>query len=561
MKQKIKIGAAAGNMTPIIRKAIEAAENDAVLSFENGEYHFFAEGCYTGRFCPSNNKTGNKRVIFPILGKTGLTFEGNGARFIFHGRVFPFIVQKSERVVFRDFSVDFEFPRNYQAVVVDSTEEYLDFYIDKKKFPYSISQGNMICHAEGGDVTSRDYKFFLSDYDKDVDEGTTIASIMIGDCTMNPDDFPSDGLITDASELGGDVVRFTYRKNSPRLHYYKGHRVVVHYDEDRENDTFFLDDSKDVSFEKVSVFRGPGMGIIAQLTENISMEGLRIACKEGRGDLISTTADALHFVNCSGKVSLKNSYIAHSLDDAWNLHGIYTHVEGAKGRTLSVRLGHREQLGFNPYKPGDALDIVDGSTLTVKAALTVKTAILLDDKHIRIETEEAVPKCVNADDYLENPGRMPEVEMTDNEIFRCPSILISSSKRVYFARNKIHTRCAGLRITDSPKLWYESGRSHDVTVTDNEFVHCGEGYDEYVVRIAEYAEHEGTEIIHENIKISGNRFVGKNAKLLSVCCAKNVEFSGNSFRRDGEPKGEKVVSPFTVENSRNVRFFDNELEF
>lgn len=48
MKQKIKISTAAGNMTPIIREAIENAENDTVLSFENAEYHFFAEGCYTG---------------------------------------------------------------------------------------------------------------------------------------------------------------------------------------------------------------------------------------------------------------------------------------------------------------------------------------------------------------------------------------------------------------------------------------------------------------------------------------------------------------------------------
>lgn len=155
---------------------------------------------------------------------------------------------------------------------------------------------------------------------------------------------------------------------------------------------------------------------------------------------------------------------------------------------------------------------------------------------------------------------MPEVEMTDNEIFKCPSILISTSKRVYFARNKIHTRCAGLRITDSPKLWYESGRSRDVTVENNDFIHCGEGYDEYMIRIAEYSEHEENAIVHKNIKIAGNRFTGKNAKLLSVSCAENVEFSGNTYRRARAVKGEREACPFSVEDSRNIRFFENDLE-
>lgn len=561
MSNEIEIKAKNGNMTPIVRRAIESAEENTVLMFEAAEYHFYGADCYEGEFYPSNNKSGRKRVIFPILGKKGLTIEGNGARFIFHERVFPFIVQNSERITLRAFSVDFEFPRNYQAVVVNSTEEYLDFYIDKKRFPYSIRGGNVICHAEGGDVTSRDYKFFLSDYDKDVEEGTTIASIMIGDCTMDPENFPADGLKTDALELGGGIVRFLYRKNSPKLRYYEGHRIVVHYDEDRENDTFFLDDSRDVAFENVSIYRGPGMGIIAQLTENISLKGLRIGCKDGRDDLISTTADALHFVNCSGKGTLKNSYVAHSLDDAWNLHGVYTHIEAAGDKRLLVRLGHREQSGFNPYKKGDVVEVIDGKTLEIKAKFTIASAVLTEDfKHISIEAAEKIPSCVKENDYLENPGRMPEVEMTDNEIFKCPSILISTSKRVYFARNKIHTRCAGLRITDSLKLWYESGRSRDVTVENNDFIHCGEGYDEYMIRIAEYSEHEENAIVHKNIKIAGNRFTGKNAKLLSVSCAENVEFSGNTYRRARAVKGEREACPFSVEDSRNIRFFENDLE-
>ena len=99
-----------------------------------------------------------------------------------------------------------------------------------------------------------------------------------------------------------------------------------------------------------------------------------------------------------------------------------------------------------------------------------------------------------------------------------------------------------------------------MTVENNDFIHCGEGYDEYMIRIAEYSEHEENAIVHKNIKIAGNRFTGKNAKLLSVSCAENVEFSGNPYRRARAVKGEREACPFSVEDSRNIRFFENDLE-
>lgn len=560
--KEIFIHANGGNQTPEIVGILRENRENVKLVFEPCEYHFYRSGCHEGTFYPSNNKYGFKYVVFFLSCCQNVTLEGNGAVFIFHDRVFPFIVQGGKNISLRNFTVDFAFPRCYSAVVAASDDRYIEFYIDKQKYPYSISNGHMICHTESEDIGSDKVKFFLSDYDKDVEHGTTIASIMAGDCKLPEDAFPLDGLRTDASESGKNIVRFTYREGSNKLRYLKGHNIVFHFDEDRQYDTFFVDDCRHVLFENVEILRGAGMGVIAQFSEDIVLDGMKIHRKEGRDDLVSTTADALMFVNCAGKVVLKNSYIANSLDDGFNLHGLYTHIEKVLPDGLLVRLGHREQVGVNPFRKGDVITVIDGNTLKEKERLKVVSAALEEDlKHISVKTEQ-VPEKVLPDDFAENADRVPEVEIVDNVFEMCPSIIIASSKRVYFARNRIHSRCAGLRLIDSPKLWYEAGRSQNVLVEENEFINCGEGYDEYCICISISADFEcdRDEYIHKNIKIVNNRFSGRNAKLLSVGYADGVLFSGNSFKRTSVTPFYEEIKPFSVVHSRNVVFKQNILD-
>lgn len=561
--KEILFAAKGGNRTHDIVKLLNENKNDVKIVFENKEYHFYRDGCSEGVFYPSNNKYGHKYVVFLISDSRNVTIDGGGATFVFHDRVFPFIIRNTHNVKLENFTVDFAFPRCYSAVVKDSTDTHLDFYIDKKKYPYSVSGGHMICHTESEDISSADAKFFLSDYDKDVENGTTIASIMIGDCELPPDAFPADGLRTDASEIGGDIVRFTYRKNSNKLRYLKGHNIVFHFDEDRQYDTFFVDECKRVTFDNVEINRGAGMGLIAQFSDDLTLDKMKIRRKDGRGDLVSTTADALMFVNCGGKVTLKNSYIANSLDDGFNLHGFYTHIEEILPDGLKVRLGHREQVGTNPFRKGDKMTVIDGKTLKEKETLKVVSAVLEpDNKHIKVVTEKP-PEFAAADDFAENPERMPEVEFVDNVFEMCPSIIIASSKKVHFARNRIHSRCAGLRIIDSPKLWYESGRSHNVLIEDNEFVSCGEGYDEYTLCVSVNAEFECEKdhYIHENITVRNNKFKARNGKIFTAAYAKNVLFENNEFIKTARFENETETSPYRIERCKDLVIRNNTIRF
>ena len=562
--KKIVVRAAEGaNQTAEIGRLLRENREDVTLVFEPKEYHFYRDGAEEGMFYPANNKYGHKFVIFYLHGCRNVTLEGNGAAFVFHDRVFPFILQDCENVTLRGFSVDFAFPRCYSAVVEHSSEECLELFIDREKYPYSVEGGVMVCHTESEDIRSDKVKFFLSDYDKDVEEGTNIASIMVGDCPLPPDAFPEDGMRTDACVVRENVVRFTYRPGSPRKDYVKGHNIVFHFDEDRQYDTFFAENCRATAWENVRVYRGCGMGLIAQFCEDIRIDGMQFRRKEGRGDLVTTTADALMFVNCSGKVSVKNSYIANSLDDAVNLHGLYTHIEEVLPDGLLLRLGHREQVGLDPFRAGDVLTVIGGGDLRVKEELTVlSSALQADKKHIVVQTATP-PSAAAADDFAENCGRMPEAEFIGNEFEMCPSIILATPKKAIFAHNRVHNRCAGLRVVDSPRLWYEAGRAHDVQIEDNEFISCGEGYDEYTICVTVNAAFGCGEEdhIHENIRIRRNRFAARNGKLLSAEYTRGLAFEDNEFIKSGRFRREGKTCPYRLVRCKDVSLRGNVLRF
>jgi hypothetical protein len=57
-----------------------------------GTYHFRARYASTKYYSISNNDSGVKAIIFPLLGFDRLTIDGGGSDFLFHGEVLPFVV-------------------------------------------------------------------------------------------------------------------------------------------------------------------------------------------------------------------------------------------------------------------------------------------------------------------------------------------------------------------------------------------------------------------------------------------------------------------------------------
>lgn len=91
--------------------------------------------------------------------------------------------------------------------------------------------------------------------------------------------------------------------------------------------------------ENINVHHAGGMGIIAENSDDLTLDNFNITPSKGR--MVSTTADATHFVGCRGKVTIKNCTFQNQLDDASNVHGSYQRVvDVLDDYRIGARMGH-----------------------------------------------------------------------------------------------------------------------------------------------------------------------------------------------------------------------------
>lgn len=524
----INITHRSGNATGLVKQAILklSPNEENILRFEKGTYYFYAEGAYCGDFYPSNNMSGRKTVVFPILDMHNLTIDGNGSQFIFCDRLFPFIIQNSSNITLKNFDIDFSFPRHCQAVVKSSDTEGFELTIDKNTFDYYIKDGNLCFDIGKHTASTKEKRMFIKDF---YNSSVPVAYLFAGDTEDTANGLPARALMTDAIQTDTGVY-FKYRSGSEKIIYPISDEIFIGNDEDRENDVIFAELSQALLLENINIYRGAGMGMIAQLCTDITVDGIGIMPKSDRDNLLSVTADGLHFVNCDGKLVIKNSRIEKSVDDAINIHGVYSVVK----RILSpysaeICFGHKSQNGLIPFLKGDTAyisELKDGEEKG--SAVVTNVSFGADRSNIVLEFDRDISSLLHSGSLLENPGRMPEVFLENNIVYDCPHMRISSSNPTIIRNNTLSLSCADIYIADLFKeFWYESGAAGDVLITENTFLS-----DESFTNIKIQTFREGERIKkHKSIVIEKNTFAHTEEKAISadVNTFENILMRNNKF--------------------------------
>ena len=97
------------NCTLAVSAALDAAiKGDRVLFFPPGEYHFYPEGCFQRQCFFSNNEDSVKNIAILLDGVDDFTISGEGARFMFHGRISPLCAFNCRNLKVSGVTVDFE---------------------------------------------------------------------------------------------------------------------------------------------------------------------------------------------------------------------------------------------------------------------------------------------------------------------------------------------------------------------------------------------------------------------------------------------------------------------
>lgn len=158
----IRVSATQGDATPRIQAAIEKARQyrgkPVVIRLEQGNYHLFRTSCSKQVYYISNtaseeeNPDPTKHIGLWIRGIRNLTIEGDGARLVTHGEMTSFVIDSSENIILRNFTLTAADPSVPEMTVVDAGENYLTARIHPDS-PYEIREGKFTWLGEGWNFT------------------------------------------------------------------------------------------------------------------------------------------------------------------------------------------------------------------------------------------------------------------------------------------------------------------------------------------------------------------------------------------------------------------------
>ena len=119
------------------------------------------------------------------------------------------------------------------------------------------------------------------------------------------------------------------------------------------------------TLENIQVHYAEGMGLLAQMSENITLDKFSV-CLRGKDDprYFTTQADATHFSGCKGLIRSVGGLYEGMMDDAINVHGTYLKVvKRVDDRTLVGRYMHGQSWGFEWGCPGDEVQFIRSNTM------------------------------------------------------------------------------------------------------------------------------------------------------------------------------------------------------
>lgn len=461
------------NASPVVRKAIAKIKAECrdgekvILRFPAGRYNFHEAGSTVREYYISNHDQDNpKKVGIALEDMKNLTIDGQGSEFVFYGRMIPVSLLRSENCVLKNFSIDFEQPHIAQVQVVENEPEkgitfepapWVDYRISKDSVFEGLGEGWVMRYSWGiaFDGKTKHVVYNTSDIGCPTKGAFEVAPRRI--CSPK---------WKDARLVPGTVVAMRgWGRPTPGI---------------------FMSHDVNTSLLDVKVHYAEGMGLLAQLCEDITLDGFGV-CLKGNNDprYFTTQADATHFSGCKGKIVSKNGLYEGMMDDAINVHGTYLKViKRVDDHTLIGRYMHDQSWGFEWGRPGDDVQFVRSETMELIGKQNQITAIRPYDKgeiqgvrEFSITFKEAIDSAINEKSGfgIENLTWTPEVSFAGNTIRnnRARGTLFSTPKKTVVEDNLFdHTSGTAILLCGDCNGWFETGACRDVTIRRNRFINA-----------------------------------------------------------------------------------------
>jgi len=401
-----------------------------------------------------------KHVGLFLDGLEDFTFEGNGALLLFDGDMTALALNHCRNITLKNVAVDYLRPRVSEMTLVrlDGTSAEFAIHSDSK---YTVDSPDGFCWVNADGIPE----------DRSVWQIAQCASPRNKSNLRIPNDH-----IRDAERfelLSPERVRFHYK--TP----FQGAIGAVYQfrHPTRNEDGIFLHHCRNVEINGLHLRFTPGLGVVAQLCENLEIRNHRHAPAEGSRRVCAAFADCVQVSSCRGNVVIADSFFSGTQDDPINIHGTYLGLEKVAGKEIVVKFRHPETWGFVPFEPGDEIAVVCGNSLRRLEFLRVREVNPLDLLTISLILEEPPRRTyVPEETVVENLSANPDAWI-ENCTFQCyptRGLLLSSAGKCVVRGNTFYqtSRSAAILIAGDARSWYESGSVRDVEISGNRFVGC-----------------------------------------------------------------------------------------
>lgn len=575
----IKFDPSIEDYTPHVLEAINKTKEEGYnkIVFEKGVYHFYPEKAFDKYTAISNHDNGLKKIAFPLLSLKNLEIDGGKSDFIFHGKIIPFMVEHSSNITIRNLSIDWQrtFHSEIEVVAVDKVNKTVDFAISED-YPYQIRNQQLV--------------FIGKDYSHSLEMGIYFdpkTKAVVYNAFKYPAFKVFDGEFLTYNpkpekEVNEEFITLRINNNKPlkitaqeikpglvRVKNINGELPQIGWvyvskgynSENRLVPALRIYDSSTTSLENINVYHAGGMGLIAEKCMNINLNKFNIRLREGSKRLLTTTADATHFVNCKGLVKIENCLFENQLDDATNIHGVYVEVTKIlTNNKVEVKLGHFQQRDFDFTKPNDTLSIVEMKTFAKRIDVILSKIERINEKYYQLTFNDDVSENIKVGDLIDNSSWYPEVILRNNKSInnRARGFLIASPKKILIEQNTFSNMMSAILLEASKfSWWYESGNVQDLTIRNNTFLDGTYGGG----KIGVIEVHAQNADVIKNINITDNRFNTFNPMLLNINGVTNLKFTGNIINQSKKyPILFKSPALLNFYKCKNVLISKNKIE-
>lgn len=489
-----------------------------------GEYELDPSFCAERNLCISNHGfNGPHRIAVLIENKEDFEIDFGGSRLILPGEATHIAILASRRVTVRNVTLENPCCMAMQVRVVARGDGYVDTEVMQGGEQFAVRRGELVCPKPRR----------TCNYGVELDVELTGDS---GEYMPGTADHNLGGLLRDmdCAYLPDGKLRIRGVRRYPPI----GNILVISAAR-RMGAGIFCCDSADVTCNNVTVLSCHGMGFIAQTSRDIRLDGFHTHCPDGLA--YSAIADATHFVDCDGSVAVENCVFEGQLDDALNIHGMYTRVIGAEENALFVREMHQDATGIRIFRAGDRIQVLDRKTLIPFVERVIREVEYINAEVIRLELEPLTPEVGRAPEPTVLPGQVVEnishnVSLTFRHNVvrgnRARGMLIASRGRTVIEDCDFHTSGAAILFEANGEYWFESGGTRDVTIRNCTFDTCRHGlWGSAVIECARRAATEEGRYFHQSIRVLDNTFrmADGGAAAAIFDNIKDLCFRGNTF--------------------------------